>query len=208
MRSNEGLLMKLPITPRHHVVGFYASLSVLTASAAALPGEMAANDRALTQTGVYAAWARGYTGQGIRIGFVDTGADLTNKDLKNVVLSKSPYYSTMRDVSRGHGTQMISLAAAAKDGTGIVGVAYNSSVLAYAGGIGGLLFIPEVNNGIRWNADNRADVINLSLGMRESKAVFNASYQILGTGSYARLARVSDAYANMAMLPSLQYATG
>jgi subtilisin family serine protease len=72
-------------------------------------------------------------------------------------------------------------------------------VLAYAGGIGGLLFIPEVNNGIRWNADNRADVINLSLGMSESKAVFNASYQILCTGSYARLARVSDAYANMAM---------
>jgi hypothetical protein len=203
--------MKLKLTALSIATSLFVQLhsanAASTAPAPLYPTEMAANDKAMTQIGAYAAWSRGYTGLGSRIGFVDTGADLKNNDLKNVILSKSPYLSVMSDVSRGHGTEMISLAAGAKDGTGVIGVAYNASVLAYAGGVGGLLFVPDVNNGIKWNADNKADVINLSLGMSQTTAQFNASYINLGNGSYTRKANVIDAYATTAFLPALQYAT-
>ncbi|NBP03200.1 MAG: hypothetical protein EBU90_24490 [Proteobacteria bacterium] len=122
-------------------------------SAVVSPTETAANDIALTSIGAKVAWSRGYTGLNSRIGFVDTGADLKNKDLKNVILSKSPYYTNMIDVNGGHGTEMISLAAGAKDGTGIMGVAYNANAMIYAGGFAGFLFVTDVNNGIRWNAE-------------------------------------------------------
>lgn len=186
-----------------------ASITIMctTTTAQSLPSEMDANSAAMNQIGANAAWDRGFTGRGVRIGFVDTGADLQNKDLSNVVLAKSPYYNTMVDVNRGHGTGMISIAAGAKDGAGVVGVAYNSNVIAYAGGIGGFLLYGDIANGIKWNADNKADVINLSLGGSQSKAWFNAYYTNPAAGVYVRKYGVIDAYANTTLLPSLQYAT-
>lgn len=186
-----------------------ASIAIICTSAmAVLPTEMDANADAMKQIGATAAWARGYTGLGSRIGFVDTGADLTNKDLSNVILAKSPYYKSMVDVNRGHGTEMISIAAGAKNGTGMVGVAYNSSVIAYAGGIGGFLLYSDIANGIKWNADNKADVINLSLGGALTKPWFNAYYTNPAPGVYVRNYGVVDAYAATTLMPSLQYATG
>lgn len=193
----------------------FARTAVVVALAAAfsanvqavVPTEMAANDAVMTQIGAYTAWARGYTGKGVVIGFVDTGADLKNNDLKNVILSKSPYAATITDVARGHGTSMISLAAGAKDGTGIIGVAYDAKVLAYAGGISGILLMTDVSNGIKWNADNGANIINLSLGTSQSAATFAASYTSPAVGQYVRKALTADAYANTTLLASLQYAT-
>jgi hypothetical protein len=177
-----------------------------SAVAQAQPSEMAANDFYMKQIGADVAWSRGYTGKGIRIGIVDTGADLANKDLKNIILAKSPYYTTMRDVDNGHGTQMISIAAGTKNGTGMVGVAYDANVIAYAGGYGGLLLSTDVNNGIKWNADNKADVINLSLGMTLANTSFSSYYTDAGNGTYIRKSG-ADGYSSTAMLPALQYAT-
>jgi len=184
------------------------SIALMCTSALALPTEMDANAAAMNQIGANAAWARGFTGLGVRIGFVDTGADLKHKDLSNVILAKSPYYKTMVDVNRGHGTEMISIAAGAKDGAGIVGVAYNSSVTVYAGGIGGFLLYSDIANGIKWNADNKADVINLSLGGSLTKPWFNAYYTNPAPGVYVRNYGVVDSYAATTLMPSLQYATG
>jgi Subtilase family len=177
-----------------------------SAVAQAQPSEMAANDFYMKQIGADVAWSRGYTGKGIRIGIVDTGADLANKDLKNIILAKSPYYTTMRDVTNGHGTQMISIAAGTKNGTGMVGVAYDANVIAYAGGYGGMLVTNDVINGVKWNADNKADVINLSLGMTLVNTSFSSYYTDAGNGNYVRKSG-ADGYSSTAMLPALQYAT-
>lgn len=187
-----------------------ASIAMMSSMVAAqtLPTEAAANAAMLASIGAPAAWAAGYTGKGSIIGFVDTGADLTNPDLKNVVLSKNPYGLVIKDIARGHGTSMISIAAGAKNGVGIMGVAYDATVIAYAGGISGLLFNSDVSNGIRWNADNNATVINLSLGQRLAKTGFTATYTPMSEDIYARKSpNVVDAYAVATMLPALQYAT-
>ena len=176
-------------------------------SAYAVPTEMDANDVYLKQIGAYSAWSRGYTGKGVRIGFVDTGADLKNSDLKNVILSKSPYYATINDVDRGHGTAMISLAAGAMDGKGIVGVAYDANVLAYAGGIAGYVLYSDVSKGIVWNADNKADVINLSLGGRLMQDWFNAYYTNPAAGQWVRKPGVADAYLNNTLPVSYTHLT-
>jgi len=176
-----------------------------SAHAQAIPTEMMANDVAFKQMNVYGAWAQGYTGKGVRIGFVDTGADLNNPDMKNIILAKSPYYKTMVDVDRGHGTGVISLAAGTKDGTGVVGVAPDSNVLVYAGGIGGFMLYSDISNGIKWNADNKADIINLSLGARMNASDFSAYYKTIAPGVYART-KSSDPYNNNTLLPALQYA--
>lgn len=182
-----------------------ACASVSTVHAQAVPSEMMANDTAFKQMGIYGAWAQGYTGKGVRIGFVDTGADLTNKDMKNIILAKSPYYKTMIDVDRGHGTGVISLAAGSRDGTGVVGVAYDASVLVYAGGANGLVLYSDIANGIKWNADNKADIINLSLGARMAQTDFSKYYRTVSPGIYARNF-ATDPYNNTTLLPALQYA--
>jgi len=178
-----------------------------TAPAPSYPTEAMANDATLKQIGAYAAWSRGYTGKGVRIGFVDTGADLTHPDLINVIAAKSPYYSTMVDVDRGHGTGMLSLALAAKNNQGIIGVAYEANGLIYAGGISGFLLNSDINNGIKWLADNKADIINLSLGARQTTSNFDLYYKNIGDGIYVRNKGVTDPYSSTSQLASLQYAT-
>ena len=176
------------------------------AYAQTVPTEALANKEALTQIGAYGAYSRGFTGAGVRIGFVDTGADLKHPDLKNVILSKGYSGLTITDVNRGHGTAMISMAAGAKNGVGVQGVAYDASIMAYAGGSYGLLFFSDIAKGIVWNADNRADVINLSLGTRETKTQFASYYTNIGNDTYVRKTGVKDPYADTQLMPSLQYA--
>jgi subtilisin family serine protease len=176
---------------------------------AADPIEASANEVAYKQINAYAAWQRGYTGKGIKVGIVDTGADLTHPDLANVILSKGYLSPTITDVNRGHGTTMLSIMAGAKNGVGMMGVAYDAKVLAFAGGNYGLLFTSIVSNGIKWNADNGAEILNLSLGGRLSAADFAKFYTASKTGGvYIHKAGVADSYASTALMPALQYATG
>lgn len=184
-----------------------AVLFASVAGAQTVPTEAAANDVQLKQIGAYAAWARGYTGLGIKVGIVDTGADLKHKDLSNVILSQGYLAPTISDVNRGHGTAMISLMAGAKNGTGVVGVAYDAKVMAYAGGNYGLLYNSIVSNGIKWNADNGASVINLSLGSAVANTDFSNWYTSPAKGVYIRKTGVNDIYAQKPLLAPIQYAT-
>lgn len=165
--------------------------------------ESKANDAALRQINAPTAWSRGFTGKGIKISVVDTGADLKNADLKNVISSYSAY-GAISDKNYGHGTSMIGIAAGAKNGVGVIGVAYDASVLAYAGGINGNLNQTDVINGIVWSGNNKADVINLSLGYSLSSASFASSFKNV-KGGYAPV--ISSGYLNTSMLSALQSAT-
>ena len=69
------------------------------------------------------------------------------------------------DDGHGHGTHVAGTIAGANDGIGITGVAYNSRIMPIRvlndSGSG---TYAAVNAGIRYAADNGADVINISLG--------------------------------------------
>jgi subtilisin family serine protease len=126
------------------------------------------------------AWATS-TGKGQVIAIVDSGVDLAHPDLKRKLVrgatftgcAEAPNGCGNGDWESGntteapspHGTHVAGIAAAVTDnGIGIAGVAPAAKlmpvkVLTDEGGT-----FEEVAAGIRWAADNGADVINLSLG--------------------------------------------
>jgi subtilisin family serine protease len=83
-----------------------------------------------------AAYANGATGRGVMIGIIDSGIDLNSPEF-NAPNFGSRISSLSKDVisgrslqdENGHGTFVAAVAAAAKDGSGVHGVAFNSALL-------------------------------------------------------------------------------
>jgi subtilisin-like proprotein convertase family protein len=78
-----------------------------------------------------------YTGRGVRIGVVDDGVDRTHPDLVGNVDSRpvlDPAYNYELEGAPddgGHGTSVAGIIAARRNGSGVVGVAYNASITSY-----------------------------------------------------------------------------
>ncbi|MDA8442991.1 MAG: S8 family serine peptidase [Peptococcaceae bacterium] len=124
----------------------------------------------LTKAHVPQAWQMGATGSGVTIAIVDTGVDLTDPDLidnlvpgYNAITGESGPAAAQDD--NGHGTNVAGIAAAELNGLGVVGVAYNASIMPVkvmdSSGQG---TDDVIAAGIVWAADNGAQIINLSLG--------------------------------------------
>lgn len=140
------------------------------------------------------AWAQGFTGQGITVAVLDTGVDYTHIDLRDNIWTNpgelagngidddgNGYVDDIRgwnfvDGSNNnpmdldnHGTHVAGTIAAANNGLGVTGVAYNAKIMPVKV-IGGRddrrldLFDANVAAGIRYAVLNGARVLNLSLG--------------------------------------------
>jgi len=124
------------------------------------------------------AWGTS-TGSGATIAIVDSGVDLDHPDLARKIVGGATFVDCKTSCGNGdwesggqaagagdpHGTHVAGIAAAATDnGTGMAGVAPDSKLLAVKvlGEEGGSF--EDIASGIRWSADNGADVVNLSLG--------------------------------------------
>lgn len=86
------------------------------------------------QHGAITAWAGGTTGTGVTIGIVDSGIDTSSPEFAGRISASS------RDVAGGraltnpdsdHGTDVAMVAAAARDNTGIVGIAYDATIAMF-----------------------------------------------------------------------------
>ncbi|MFD0026025.1 S8 family serine peptidase [Streptomyces sp. NPDC058382] len=132
-------------------------------------------DKSVPQIGAPAAWKAGYTGKGVKIAVLDTGADATHPDLKGQVLT-SKNFSDSPDTKDhyGHGTHVSSIAAGtgAKSGGKFKGVAPDAKLIEgkvlddYGyGEDSGILA------GMEWAVAQGADVINLSLGGTDTPEV-------------------------------------
>ncbi|MGF1512332.1 MAG: S8 family peptidase [Elainellaceae cyanobacterium] len=134
-------------------------------------------------------WANGITGQGTVVAVIDSGVDLTHPDLnQNLWRNRGEiagngidddgngYVDDVRGWDfiggdnrpldlNGHGTHVAGTIAAENNGLGVTGVAYGADIMPIrvldADGAGS---INAIAAGIRYAADNGADVINLSLG--------------------------------------------
>src|SRR6266404_6794471 len=82
------------------------------------------------------AW-QNYTGAGVKIGVIDDGVDYSNSDLNPHYLFNLDYdatnggtdaYGTSTD---SHGTTVTGVIGAARDGSGVVGVAYNAGIAGF-----------------------------------------------------------------------------
>ncbi|MDX2239215.1 MAG: S8 family peptidase [Leptolyngbyaceae cyanobacterium bins.302] len=133
-------------------------------------------------------WAQGYTGQGVVVAVVDTGVDYRHPDLDSNIWTNPGEIANdgldndgngFIDDIRGwdfvnntnnpmdddsHGTHVAGTIAAENNGVGVTGVAYNAKIMPVKvlGQDGGTY--EAVAAGIRYAADNGAQVINLSLG--------------------------------------------
>jgi subtilisin family serine protease len=128
----------------------------------------------LAQIGAPAAWTR-TTGEGIRIGIIDTGVDLAHEDLAGRVVAHTSCVDSGGDPAKcegtgqdvyGHGTHVAGISAAVRDnGVGVAGVAPDASlVVVRAFSETGSANSEDVIAGIKWVVDPGARVVNLSLG--------------------------------------------
>ncbi|HEY4556542.1 MAG TPA: S8 family serine peptidase, partial [Lysobacter sp.] len=118
------------------------------------------------------AWNRGYRGAGVTVAVLDSGAYCQHVDIApnliggaSFVPSEPSYCNTSGST---HGTHVAGTILAADNGIGTIGVAPAAKllvgkVLSAASGSGSFAGIIQ---GIVWAADQGADVINMSLGVR------------------------------------------
>ncbi|MCY7381804.1 MAG: S8 family serine peptidase [Microcoleus sp. CAN_BIN18] len=156
----------------------------------ALP-DLGGKNSALDVINAPEVWNQNITGNGVVVAVVDSGVDYTHPDLDGNIWrnageiagngiddDRNGYIDDIRgwdfvasdnnpiDLSwDGHGTHIAGAITAERNNFGITGIAYNAKIMpvrvlsAFGGGQ-----TNNVANGIRYAADNGADVINLSLG--------------------------------------------
>jgi subtilisin family serine protease len=139
-------------------------------------------DASVPQIGAPAAWAAGYTGDGVDVGLIDSGVDTTHPDLKDVVVESKNFLDTPPGPDAppgppfppeddndyaGHGSHVASIiagrgAASAGKYTGVAPKAkiYSAKVCNQVGAC------PEsaILAGMQWIAEKKLRVANMSLG--------------------------------------------
>ncbi len=109
----------------------------------------------------------GVTGANVIVAVVDTGVDLNHQEFEGRL---TPGYDFVdddetADDGNSHGTHVAGTIAGARDSSGITGVAPDASIMPIRvldnNGSG---WLSDIIAGVRWAAENDADVINLSLG--------------------------------------------
>ncbi|MBZ2198009.1 S8 family serine peptidase [Occultella gossypii] len=167
------LLIAAPVAP------VYATSSSENCSTDS-PALVAASPPAFDALGVREAWELA-TGAGVVVAVVDSGVNVANVHLRegvlpgvNLVVGTDPATTD----AEGHGTVAASIIAArGVEGSGLVGVAPESEILPvrvyYASSEeaqeqGVSLTADRIAAGIRWAAENGADVINVSLSTTEN----------------------------------------
>ncbi|MEV4346325.1 S8 family peptidase [Actinoplanes sp. NPDC049596] len=125
-------------------------------------------DTNLTQIAADQAWRAGYTGRGVKLAVLDTGADFTHPDLVGRVAEKADFVTEGGDAvdGNGHGTHVATTAAGSGKASGGArrGVAPDAQLLI--GKVlddGGYGSDSQVIAGMEWAAA-RADVVSMSLG--------------------------------------------
>jgi len=158
-----------------------AEVSVSAASIPAISDGYYSEQWSLSKAEVQKAWELGATGAGVTIAIIDTGVDVNHPDLKNnLVQGYNAITGRTGDTSvqdnNGHGTHVAGIAAAALNGDGVVGVAYQAKIMpikAMDRSGEGVDYV--VADGIVWAVDHGAQIVNLSLGgQTESKILQSA----------------------------------
>ena len=160
------------------------------------------------------AWASGHTGQGVTIAVIDTGVDANSPEFAGRISPLSrDILGAGRDISGSddHGTHVALVAAAARNGSGVVGIAHDATILALrADEIGSCAADSPEDAGldcsfndsaiaaaIDYASANSARVINISLGGQGATAeVRGAVASAVSRGSLIVLSAGNDGAAN------------
>lgn len=112
-------------------------------------------------------WPGGDTGNGVKVGIIDTGIDIKHPDLIDNIKGgvSTVWYTTSFNDDNGHGTHVSGIVAAVDNTIGVVGAApktwlYGIKVLDRTGSG----YLSDVIEGIQWAIVNGMQVVNMSLG--------------------------------------------
>jgi hypothetical protein len=164
------------------------------------------------------AWGSGWTGQGVTIAVVDTGIDVDSPEFAGRISSASrDMFSGSTDrgynATDDHGTDVAMVAAAARNSSGILGIAWGASIMALRSDTpnscvsdGGGAQDPDADcafddrtiaSAIDYAAGHGAKVINLSLGGDPpSSAVTSAVSRAAASGTFIVVAAGNDGSVN------------
>lgn len=133
------------------------------------------------QHGALTPWAAGYSGAGLTIGIIDTGIDTNSPEFTGRISPASTDVAGTRgliNADSDHGTNVAMVAAAARDGLGVVGMAFNATIAMFRADTAGTcakndpanpkdgckLADSAIAQGVDRAVAAGARVINLSLG--------------------------------------------
>ncbi|NVD45807.1 S8 family peptidase [Qipengyuania atrilutea] len=129
--------------------------------------------------GAVTLWQNGITGSGSTIAIIDTGIDTDSPEFAGRISAASQDVAGNESVEAvdDHGTNIALIAAAARNDTGVVGIAYEANILALRTDRPGscnaqsdevldgcIFFDSDIARGVDIAVANGARVINLSLG--------------------------------------------
>ncbi|MGB5778935.1 MAG: S8 family peptidase [Allopontixanthobacter sediminis] len=138
--------------------------------------------------GAVSAWTAGISGRGSTIAIIDTGIDATNPEFAGRISASSADVAGTRgfQAEDDHGTNVALVAAAGFNGLGVVGIAYEATIMALRADDPGscatdtdetldgcLFFDRDIAQGVDLAVAAGAKVINLSLGGGSSSATLN-----------------------------------
>jgi len=136
------------------------------------------------------AWNAGITGSGATIAIIDTGIDIANPEFAGRVSTSSADVAGSRGVNAedDHGTNVALVAAAGFDGQGVVGIAFDATILALRADSPGscatdtaetldgcVFFDQDIATGVDRAVSAGAKVINLSLGGGDPGAALSSA---------------------------------
>lgn len=119
------------------------------------------------------AYALGYTGKGVAVGVLDSGIDASHPEFKDRVLEG---YDFTNDIpidreadfdTDTHGTHVSGIIAAARNGTGMHGVAFDAEILPVVFNQGATKADAVFADAWRYLADSGVSIVNNSLGIND-----------------------------------------
>ena len=119
-------------------------------------------------------------GEGVRVGIIDTGIDLSHPDLNNNI-KKTGWVLDCQNIidDNGHGSHVAGTIAALDNEIGVVGVAPKVEIYAVkAFSKSGRGNISDVIEGLNWCVENKVKVINMSFGFKNNKALEKAIKEV------------------------------
>ena len=125
------------------------------------------------------AWARGYTGAGSTILFMDSGIDVKNVDFAGRVKYTIDYTNTGIQDKVGHGTNVAGIATAANNNIGTTGIAYGASIAVAKITDNDSASFVAARQALAWSSQY-SDIVaaNLSANTNYSTAYMAASKQV------------------------------
>ncbi|MGW4213338.1 S8 family peptidase [Lentzea sp. NPDC004789] len=127
-------------------------------------------DRSVAQIGAPAAHQKGITGKGVKVAIVDTGVDENHPDLKGQQIAEKNFTTDPDNTDKvGHGTHVGSTVAShdAKYG----GVAPGAQLIDAKVCVESGCQESWILDGMRWAVEQGAQIVNLSLGGRDTPEV-------------------------------------